>query len=231
MAGLLVSVRSAAEAASALAGGASVVDIKEPDRGPLGRADPSVWRAVRAVVPPDVPLSVALGELADWDGTLDPDTFVGIAFRKIGPAGLGDGDGSAWPAAWAAIREADRGGPPWIAVAYADWRSARAPRPEAVLDAALAASDCVGVLVDTHDKARLVAIDTGWSAWVDRARRGGKLVALAGGLDAAGMARLAPLGPDLFAVRGAACLGGDRRAAIDPDRVADLVRVARGGPR
>ena len=50
-------------------------------------------------------------------------------------------------------------------------------------------------------------------------------MALAGGLDAAAIARLAPLRPDLFAVRGAACRHGDRLAAVDPDRVALLVRA------
>ena len=61
---------------------------------------------------------------------------------------------------------------------------------------------------------------------VRRARDAGRLVALAGGLDLAAIARLAPLRPDLFAVRGAACIGSDRRATVDPDRVADLVRLA-----
>ena len=39
---LLVSVRSAAEAEAALSGGASVIDVKEPTRGALGRADDAV---------------------------------------------------------------------------------------------------------------------------------------------------------------------------------------------
>ena len=37
--GLLVSVRSGAEAEAALAGGADLIDVKEPTRGALGRAD------------------------------------------------------------------------------------------------------------------------------------------------------------------------------------------------
>ena len=36
MTGLLVSVRSAEEAEIALAGGANLIDIKEPSRGALG---------------------------------------------------------------------------------------------------------------------------------------------------------------------------------------------------
>jgi uncharacterized protein (UPF0264 family) len=38
MTGLLVSVRDAAEAADALAGGADLIDVKEPNAGSLGAA-------------------------------------------------------------------------------------------------------------------------------------------------------------------------------------------------
>ncbi|MGC1717590.1 MAG: (5-formylfuran-3-yl)methyl phosphate synthase, partial [Isosphaeraceae bacterium] len=46
---LLVSVRSADEARTALARGASIIDIKEPDHGSLGLAPWSVWRDVHTV--------------------------------------------------------------------------------------------------------------------------------------------------------------------------------------
>ena len=66
MAGLLVSVRSADEARTALAGGATVIDVKEPERGPLGRADPATWRAAnpveRADLRPEVPVLLMHGE-------------------------------------------------------------------------------------------------------------------------------------------------------------------------
>ena len=229
MAGLLVSVRSVDEARAALAGGAAVIDVKEPDRGPLGCADFEVCRAVRRAVPPGVPVSIALGELREWQapgrsspapGPPSPDLFAGIAYRKLGLAGAGPD----WVEAWADLRRAWGPGASWVAVAYADWARADAPHPDSVLDAALAATDCAGVLVDTWDKTRPNPIDASWGPWVARARRGGRRVALAGGLDAAAIARLAPLRPDLFAVRGAACRHGDRLAAVDPDRVALLVR-------
>ena len=48
--GLLVSVRSAAEAMEALAGGADMIDVKEPKRGSLGVADMStIAEVVRTV--------------------------------------------------------------------------------------------------------------------------------------------------------------------------------------
>ena len=47
---LLVSVRSAAEAESAAAGGAGLIDVKEPSRGAMGKADDrTIADVVRAV--------------------------------------------------------------------------------------------------------------------------------------------------------------------------------------
>jgi uncharacterized protein (UPF0264 family) len=234
VAGLLVSVRSAEEAAVALAGGAAVVDVKEPGRGPLGCADPETWRAVRDVVPRRSPVSVALGELSDWGpgGRSAPgrEAFEGLAFRKLGLSGLGDDPG--WPDRWSALRDAWGPGPGWVAVIYADWERARAPRPEAVVDAARDAG-CVGLLIDTWDKSRPgpLAPEGPWPRVVARAREAGLTVALAGGLDEASIARLAPLEPDLFAVRGAACSGGDRGGTINVGRVRRLVSAAAGRPR
>jgi hypothetical protein len=65
MSGLLVSVRNAAEAEEALAGGADIIDVKEPSRGPLGRADAQNARDVIQTVSGRRLVSVALGELAE----------------------------------------------------------------------------------------------------------------------------------------------------------------------
>jgi (5-formylfuran-3-yl)methyl phosphate synthase len=225
MAGLLVSVRSPEEARAAVEGGASVVDVKEPDRGPLGMASAGTWRLVREAVPATIPVSVALGELRDWSGAAG--SFEGISFRKIGLAG----SGPSWRGRWTEVRRVCDDGPPWVAVAYADWRIAEAPDPDKVLDAAIEADDCSGVLVDTWDKSSPSPLDASphWFEWVDLARRSGRFVALAGGLDLRSIARLAPLEPDLFAVRGAACDRSDRRGLVLADRVAELVKAARFG--
>ena len=221
MAGLLVSVRSAEEATAAVEGGATVIDVKEPNRGPLGMASPKVRRLIREAVPATVPVSVALGELADWSG--ESGSFDGIAFRKIGLATAGRD----WRARWSEIRRLASGQARWVAVAYADWELARSPRPEEVLEAAAEAQDCSGVLVDTWDKTRPSPLEPSpfWLEWVDMARRSGRFVALAGGLDLHDVMRLAPLQPDLFAVRGAACEGADRRGRVVAERVAELARA------
>ncbi|MEO6808224.1 MAG: (5-formylfuran-3-yl)methyl phosphate synthase [Isosphaeraceae bacterium] len=225
MAGLLVSVRSADEARAALAGGATVIDVKEPSRGPLGRAAPEVWASVRQIVPTTVPVSVALGELPEWRSfdPPDPSIFAGLAYRKLGLAGTR----TDWAREWADLRQRWGSGPAWVAVAYTDWQRARAPTPDAVLIEAIA-DRCAGILLDTFDKARPSPINSSLLPWMRRAQSSGLFVALAGGLDVASIALLRPLQPDLFAVRGAACSQGNRVASINADRVVLLARAAGG---
>ncbi len=221
--GLLVSVRSADEAIEAVNGGASIIDIKEPDHGPLGQASQSTWRAVRLVVPSTIAVSVALGELAEWSDEVRD--YGGISFRKLGLAG----SGLDWRERWAAIRDREPGQASWVAVAYADWSFVGAPDPTQILEAAIESADCSGILVDTWDKTKPGGLECNesWRAWVERARRAGRFVALAGGLDRERIERLAPLRPDLFAVRGAACEGRDRTGRVQADQVAELVQVIR----
>jgi len=227
---LLVSVRSAVEAQAAVAGGAAIVDVKEPSRGPLGRAPSSVWAAVRDVVPPSIPVSVALGELNEWyDGVpleVPRSTWSRIRFCKLGlshaPAD--------WRDRWRNLRRrlgySTGPSPAWVAVVYIDWQSALAPDPDAVIRSATEIRECRGVLFDTWDKSRGTRVDDTWKGRFALVRASGRFVALAGSLDAGAIARFAPLEPDIFAVRGAACLDGDRDAAIDPERVARLVRAS-----
>lgn len=223
--GLLVSVRSAAEAREAVLGGASVIDVKEPGRGPLGMADPEVWQRVRDVVPSRIPVSVALGDMRDWRARPAPSrsAFAGIRFRKMGLAG----EGAGWQERWSALRDAWGDGPTWVAVIYADWERAKSPRPEAVIDLA-AETACAGVLIDTWDKSLPCPLDDSWMPIIRAIQNRVGLAVLAGGLDAEAIARMAHWAPDLFAARGAACLGGDRLGAIDAQRVAALARAVSG---
>lgn len=226
-AGLLVSVRSAAEAASALAGGADVIDIKEPDRGALGAANPHVWRDVLETVAGRVPVSAALGELFTADASsvsvqdLAANT-AGLAFAKIGLAGaitMAD-----WPALWKQSFAALPRSVVPVAVAYADWQSAQAPSPEEVIDRG-AAFGCPLVLFDTFDKSGGCLLDhlppAVLARLIRRAEQRGMKTVLAGSLSLSLLPRVLPLSPALIAVRGAACCG-NRRSAIDADQVRAL---------
>jgi (5-formylfuran-3-yl)methyl phosphate synthase len=232
---LLVSVRSKVEALAALAGGATIIDVKEPKNGSLGQAPFDVWREVRAFVPQKVPVSVALGELHEWSaaraGEVPSNAWSGLAFRKFGLAHAPPD----WIDRWRSIRrlasEFRSATPAWVAVVYIDWQAACAPHPDSIIQAASTIEECQGVLFDTWDKSRGIGIDLAWQPQIDHVRDSGRFVALAGSLDADAIRRLAPLRPDIFAVRGSACARGDRLGPIDPDRVSVLARAARSlGP-
>ena len=102
------------------------------------------------------------------------------------------------------------------AVVYAlDWQTA-GPAPVAIIEAACAIDACRGVLFDTWGKSNGPGIDLTWQPHVNRVQSSGRFVALAGSLDAKAIRRLAPSAPEIFAVRGSACAGGDRLGPIDP---------------
>jgi uncharacterized protein (UPF0264 family) len=223
---LLVSVRDASEASLALAGGAHLIDVKEPGRGALGAAAPEVVGQVLAAVAGRAPVSIALGELADKE---DLHSVVpGVAAAKLGLAHMAANPD--WPDRWAA---AVAGLPPdvlRVAVVYADWRAAGAPRPCDVLAAASPAG-CRAMLVDTFGKREgdLFAHlpETELAVLVAEARRRGWLSVLGGSLTSATLRRAAALVPDFVAVRGAACRGG-RQGPIDAERVHELAGLLGG---
>ncbi|MEX0775750.1 MAG: (5-formylfuran-3-yl)methyl phosphate synthase [Phycisphaeraceae bacterium] len=242
---LLVSVRDAVEAASALAGGADIIDVKEPSRGPLGMADVATIEQVMAVVAGRAPVSAALGDIGEGPlecgghdaalafrdakavppqaeaGSAPPQSIGSLAYVKIGLAQAP----ADWPqalarryAAWSPARA--------IAVAYADHPRVAAPSVADVLAWAIE-HYAAGLLVDTAVKDGRGLFD-----WLDdaalcevirTAHDAGLLIALAGSLHGESFARAAASGPDIVAVRGAACTGRDRGAIIDGRAVAVLV--------
>ena len=242
---LLVSVRNAAEARVALAGGCDILDVKEPLRGPLGMADPTEIAAVLQVAGGDtleVPVSAALGDAWEWEHKIEvPKLPAGLGYVKLGTTGLAArGD---WKTDWRRVAERwnfsagrrrlvnlqfprmsaePRECPDWILVAYADWQAAEAPSPEDVLRGAIDLG-CCGVLIDTWQKGQ-----PGLLHWLDaqeisrlgdQAHAAGMTFALAGRLKEEDLPQLRPLGADVLGIRGAACRGNVREAALDTEAI------------
>jgi (5-formylfuran-3-yl)methyl phosphate synthase len=237
MTGLLVSVRSGAEAAIALRCGVDLIDVKEPSRGSLGAADAAVQQEVIDLVSDRVPVSVALGELADYrPPTSDFQLWSQGAYASRSPsyAKLGLAHAAAmsdWQARWTATMQTLPSGTKPVAVAYADWQHAASPAPAKVL-AAAAQFQASFLLIDTFDKSRgnllahaSLAELTDLSA---RAAEQKNRLVLAGSLDIEAIRAVLPLGPAYIAVRGEAC-AGERTQAIDAARVKRLVELVRTG--
>lgn len=221
--GLLVSVRDAAEASDALAGGAAIIDVKEPDRGPLGAADGEIVAAVAATVATAVPWTLACGELAERDAATWATRACGAAATrpaaaKAGPMGLSVGE---WRRAFAAFATGLPGGVEPVAVAYADWQRTAAPDPDDLI-AAAAEIGCRTLLIDTGDKAGPGLFGSAGSAvvagWIAAAQAAGMAVAAAGRLTLDEIPQARGIGADVVAVRGAVCRGG-RGGAVDRNLV------------
>lgn len=229
---LLVSVRSAAEIDPALAGGAEIIDAKEPSRGALGAVGPLALREITAGLRPDVPLSVALGDPGSVAAVERAIALVDNAvegrcgtFVKLGFAGTGD-PAKARQCLDAAMRlaESTAGRLRIVAVAYADHAAAAAPDRSVVMRMAIAAGAC-GILIDTYRKdGRDLFTHVGapdLCDWIGEAAQAGLFAALAGSLSAAGVRQAVALPAQIVGVRGAACAGG-REGQIDVTRVRGL---------
>lgn len=234
---LLVSVRSAAEAREAFAGGCDILDVKEPRHGSLGAASASVICDVADVGgEAGVAVSSALGECIDWQeaAPLDLDSVLKaeLRFVKLGLAGMGDRVN--WSSEWLdVIVRCSRklpAGTRHVAVIYADWQAARAPHPQAILDAVFeqirtGQSDThfAGILIDTFQKSSGRLLDAMSVEMLreirEQASQMGQFLALAGRLNEESLPQLVELAPDIVAVRSAACRGEDRNASVDREAV------------
>lgn len=225
---LLISVRNSEEIAPALDGGCDILDFKEPSRGPLGMIDSETCAALDACFlsqPSPVPLSMALGELIDWNDSDQPPTIpAAIQYLKMGLSQTGEI--SDWDTRWLNFRkrveEENRQAYPWIAVAYADWEEAHSVSPQAILSAAIE-SECTGLLIDTCHKRGQSLLDFLSPAELHALKRGAQsnqmLFALAGSVRLSDLPILSEIAPDIIGVRGAVCRGQQRKEAVELNAV------------
>ena len=226
---LLVSVANAVEAAAALAGGADVIDAKDPHAGPLGAVPIHVLREIHALVGDARPVTAAIGDAADEaeiERTAHAYAASGATLLKVGFAGI-DSSSRVAGLIGAAVRGAEAGSSGRcgiVAVAYADVccdDSIGVPR----LIAVAARAGASGVLVDTSDKSgpglRQLATPLALSQWVAAAHDAALTIALAGKLSAEDLPFVREAGADIAGVRGAACEGG-RGGRVSEARVRAL---------
>jgi len=237
---LLVSVVDGAEARTAAAAGADIVDVKNPAEGSLGAPSPAAIAGVRAAVPETLPVSAALGDMPDLPGTAALAALgaarSGARYVKVGLWGVSTEDDAV--ALLRAVRDGVAGVPGAIVVAgaYADARRvAHAPlAPELLPRVARAAG--VGVcLLDTAIKDGRGLLH--WlspdalTAFADEAHEAGLEVALAGALGAEDLPVVAAAGADIAGVRSAACGNGRRTGPLDASRVRALRAACAAMPR
>jgi uncharacterized protein (UPF0264 family) len=242
---LLVSVRSATEVGAALAGGADIIDAKEPDRGPLGAVSPEVLSEIVIRVPGHLSVSVALGDHSNPEEVVAAIRSLELSWRqpplylKLGLAGVCSEDRIERLIASAVAASSESAAEPrLVAVAYADATRAGTASPDTIRRLA-ARTGAAGILLDTYAKDGIGLLS--WMGpealkrWVGEARGADLVTALAGGLGLDDLESVSTALPDVLGVRGAACTGG-RAGQVNPlqvralrDRV-DLISGSVQGP-
>ena len=230
---LLVSVRNDDEARLADAGGAAIIDAKEPARGPLGQVDAEALAAIRDAVSPRRWVSAALGDVATTEDVARafaaitvPLQFVKLAFRGVTDSRRIE------RLLFDAVRRADSqvGRPRVVAVAYGDHARAETIPPIALRKIAQAGG-VGGLLIDTCIKDGLSLFDFMEPATLNgigSALAADELeFALAGNLRADRVASALEVGATIFGVRGAVCESNRRTDGIVEGRVRELAESIR----
>ncbi|WP_342643576.1 (5-formylfuran-3-yl)methyl phosphate synthase [Rhodoligotrophos ferricapiens] len=211
---MLASVTNAHEAETAIAGGADVIDLKDPAKGALGALPLATVQGVVQAVSGRVPTSAVVGDLpleaAVLRDAVQAMSATGVDFVKVGL--LGANNGSELDACLAALAPC-AAHVKLVAVAFADQGF------PADLAGRLAANRFTGVMLDTADKGAGRLLERmsirALRDFVERGRAVGLLTGLAGALEAPDIPRLLPLKPDVLGFRTALCRHGDRTAGIE----------------
>lgn len=235
---LLISVVNEEEAKSAVDGGADIVDVKNPVEGALGANFPRVIRRVRQCVPPELPVSVAIGDAPDKPGATALAALgaavCGVQYVKVGLYGTKGPRQAVFllKEVCRAVREHDAV-IKIIAAAYADaHRIGALPALELPSVASEAGAD--GCMIDTAVKGEGMLFshlddDELWN-FVQSCHKEGLICALAGSLGEADIPHVSEIGPDIVGFRTAACLGDRIKGVVEPrqvERLKNLIAVNR----
>ena len=237
---LLVSVTSLEEARGAIAGGADILDVKNPAEGSLGAHFPRVIQGVRAMAPRSLPVSAAIGDMPNLPGTAALAALgaatCGADYIKVGLWGPGTE-----AEAIGLLQEVQQAVSAFpnvaiIAAGYADAQRVVDVQsrqigllPPLSLPRIAQAAGVAGCMFDTAIKdgrhlfdflspgvLKVLAVEA-------HARH--LLFALAGSLYEQDLALVRDLGADVAGVRSAVCQDGRRAGPLDVDRVRRLQAV------
>jgi uncharacterized protein (UPF0264 family) len=213
---MLASVASEAEARLALAAGADIIDLKNPQAGALGALPLADIKSIVSVVAGVRSTSATVGDLP-----MQPSLLIeavrqtadcGVDFVKIGFFAEGDIE-----ACIEALTPLARNGIRLVAVLFAD------QTPDFGLLPQLQAAGFSGVMLDTCVKDGRNLLDhmplTALQGFVKQADELQLYCGLAGSLQISHVAELSTLQPDYLGFRGALCLDARRTSVMSHDRV------------
>ena len=225
------------EAVEALAGGADIIDVKNPSEGALGAPFPRVIARVYQVVTEwtkaNSALSAAVGDVPDRPGMVALAALgacvAGANYVKIGLLGVREEERATLLLAEAArsVREQNPAARV-MAVGYADAGEIGAIHPE-VIPRVSRSSGIDGAMIDTFQKDGRNLFDFldefHLARFIAEARGCGLVSALAGSLKEGSLEKALALRPDIIGFRGAVCDGDRVNGRVRRERVAVLANL------
>lgn len=223
---LLVSPMNIDEARAALAGGADIIDVKNPKEGSLGANFPWAIRAVAELARGRVPVSATIGDLEFKPGTASLAALgaasSGAEYVKAGLLGVKTASQAEEMLVGIvrAVKDYDAE-KKIVASAYSDYARVGSISP-LLLPSAAARAGADLVMIDTAIKDGKPTFnfmsEQDLHDFIDLGHANGLKVAIAGSIGFGHLELLKRLQPDIIGVRGIVC-GGDRRSAVQKELV------------
>jgi uncharacterized protein (UPF0264 family) len=233
---LLISPTNETEAVEAIAGGADIIDVKNPKEGALGANFPWIIKRIREITPENIEVSCTLGELPNLPGAVSLAALgaatTGVNYVKAGLYGLKTPEDAVYlmQSVVKAAKELNSS-IKVVATGYADAERVGAINPLLVPEIAHKAQTDIAMLdtaiKDGKSLFSFLTMDQ-LRGFVDAAHNYGLKVALAGSLKKEDLPAVHVLGADVAGLRGAACTLSDRvNGRITREKVQELVGVVK----
>jgi uncharacterized protein (UPF0264 family) len=233
---LLISPMNEKEALEAIAGGAGIIDVKNPKEGALGANYPWVIKRITEVTPKNIEVSCTLGEVGNLPGSVSLAALgaasLGVDYIKVGLYGIKKPQEAIF--LLKNVSRAAKECNPKIKIVvagYADAEKIGAINPLRIPEIANKAQVEVA-MIDTSVKDGKNLFDylspRELKKFVDLAHSFGLVAALAGSLRAKDLPVVYGLGADIAGLRGAACTKSNRvTGQITRKLVGELVEAVR----
>jgi len=233
---LLISPKNVNEALEAIAGGADIIDVKNPREGALGANFPWIIRQIRELTPKNVQVSCALGDAPNLPGSFSLAALgaatLGVDYVKVGLRGVNTADDAVY-----LLRNVSKAAKDWnprvkvAAAGYADARRIGALDPMEIPEIAREAQVDVAMM-DTaiKDGKSLFEFLTPQQLrrFADYSHSLGLTVAFAGSLRKEDLVVIYAAGADIAGLRGAACTKSDRvKGEMKRELVQELVEATK----
>ncbi len=222
------------EASEAIAGGADIVDVKNPQEGPLGANFPWVIKRIKEITPKNVQVSCTLGEAPNLPGSISLAALgaatLGVDYIKVGLLGFKTSQEAIF-----LLQNVSRAAKEYnptikvVAAGYADAERIGALDPLIIPEIASKAHIEVAMLdtaiKDGKNLFNFLSVEK-LQKFVDYSHKLRLEAALAGSLRKQDLTVVYSLGADIAGSRSAACTNNDRvKGEITEKQVRELVET------